>query len=231
MKKRDLTGQQFGRLTVLEDSGKRQGGRVVWNCLCECGTRHSVSAGSLINGVTRSCGCLGRGPAAAKRLADKKFVRPNRVTTNEKLGPRRVSAKSLKPSYEPEDLLFQVITQACRDIVFYTHPEDQGGEEAFLHAYEWIMDDIPQDTVVDIDDDGEFIWGEITFREALEGIGVDPRNVDHIRHTIARGPGLLHKERKRLARECYAKLEGEEYEPGPWWRCVENLILNKEPAY
>jgi hypothetical protein len=205
MKKRDLTGQQFGKLTALEDSGKRQGGRVVWNCLCECGTLHPVPAGSLTNGLTRSCGCLGRGPAA-KDPTVQKYADP----------------KLLKPLCEPEDLFFWVIVQACRDIVFHQVP---GGtrtkKKDFQHAYEWIMDDLPQQ----IGDD------EYTFREALEAIGVDPRNVEHMRDAIARGPGLLSKERKALARECYSKLEGEEYEPEPWWRNISDLILNVEPGY
>lgn len=194
--KRDLTGQQFGKLTALEDSGKRQHGGVVWNCLCECGNVHQVVRGSLINGLTRSCGCLGRGPTAKESTVQ-----------------NYVDLKSLEPLCESEDIFFWVIVQACRDIVYHTD------EEAFLHAYEWIVDDMPQQ----IGDE------EYTFREALEAIGVDPMNVEHIRHTIARGPGLRHEERKRLARECYAKLEGEAYEPEPWWRCVQNLILNKEP--
>ncbi len=33
----DLTGQQFGCLTVLKDSGERKWGQKMWLCPCECG--------------------------------------------------------------------------------------------------------------------------------------------------------------------------------------------------
>ncbi len=54
---RNLIGQRFGRLLVLGDSGKRQG-CVVWTCLCTCGNFKEIRGGSMIQGRTRSCGCL-----------------------------------------------------------------------------------------------------------------------------------------------------------------------------
>jgi hypothetical protein len=55
-KRIDLAGQKFGRLTVLEDVGRRGGG-VLWKCLCECGNIVSVRSNCLRNGETQSCGC------------------------------------------------------------------------------------------------------------------------------------------------------------------------------
>jgi len=57
----DLTGQTFGRLTVLgcvprQDRPVRRA--VYWFCLCECGRKTTVQAGSLRSGNTKSCGCL-----------------------------------------------------------------------------------------------------------------------------------------------------------------------------
>jgi len=54
----DLTGQKFGRLTVLEDVGRNKHGQVLWKCLCECGNIVDVLAGSLQSVETQSCGCL-----------------------------------------------------------------------------------------------------------------------------------------------------------------------------
>ena len=58
----DLTGQQFGRLTVVkrvEDHKKPSGNVVVqWLCKCECGSEKVVSAESLRSGHTQSCGCV-----------------------------------------------------------------------------------------------------------------------------------------------------------------------------
>lgn len=54
----NLTGKKFGRLTVIEDSGKRSGGKVVWLCLCDCGNKKLVRSNNLISGNTKSCGCF-----------------------------------------------------------------------------------------------------------------------------------------------------------------------------
>ena len=56
----DLTGRIFGRLTVLEDTGERRRGNVVWLCLCECGESRRIVSASLKSGLTKSCGCLHR---------------------------------------------------------------------------------------------------------------------------------------------------------------------------
>lgn len=57
-KKLDLTGQNFGRLTVLRDSGERGNGMVIWECECECGNLTKVRSGNLQSGHIKSCGCL-----------------------------------------------------------------------------------------------------------------------------------------------------------------------------
>lgn len=59
--KLDLTGNKYGRLTVLGDVGKRTGrGRILWHCLCECGRVTFVRADHLKNGSVVSCGCLNK---------------------------------------------------------------------------------------------------------------------------------------------------------------------------
>ena len=59
--KKDLTGQVFGRLIVLEDTRERQiagnGTNVIWLCQCECGNTTKVTGGHLTSGHTTSCGC------------------------------------------------------------------------------------------------------------------------------------------------------------------------------
>jgi len=52
-----LVGRKFGRLTVVEDSGKRAVGNVIYSCICECGNTSNVRAYALKNGDTTSCGC------------------------------------------------------------------------------------------------------------------------------------------------------------------------------
>ena len=59
MTKDDLTNQKFGRLTVLGDVRERtKNGKVLWHCLCECGTVTFVRGDHLKNGKITSCGCL-----------------------------------------------------------------------------------------------------------------------------------------------------------------------------
>lgn len=59
--KKDLTGKQFGRLTVQSYSGAS-----TWECKCACGNEVRVLTYSLNAGLTRSCGCLRREVAAQK---------------------------------------------------------------------------------------------------------------------------------------------------------------------
>ena len=61
----DLTGQKFGRLTVMGFSSREEytteAGykyyRYYWNCKCECGSEIIALGPSLKNGHTKSCGC------------------------------------------------------------------------------------------------------------------------------------------------------------------------------
>lgn len=55
---KDLTGQQFGMLTVLEPTEKRtKNGSVIWACQCACGTITEQSSIRLQQGKALSCGC------------------------------------------------------------------------------------------------------------------------------------------------------------------------------
>jgi len=55
----DLTGQRFGRWTVLERA-ENKGKRTAWLCKCDCGTVKAVHATSLKNGDSTSCGCYAK---------------------------------------------------------------------------------------------------------------------------------------------------------------------------
>ena len=57
-KKIDLTGQPFGRYTVIRECG-RKNGHVAWLCRCECGVEKVVCGSSLTRrkNPTVSCGC------------------------------------------------------------------------------------------------------------------------------------------------------------------------------
>lgn len=58
---KNLTGHQFGRLTVIErGANKANNGEARWVCECKCGTKRLVHGFSLRSGHTKSCGCLQR---------------------------------------------------------------------------------------------------------------------------------------------------------------------------
>jgi hypothetical protein len=59
----DLTGQRFGRLTVVERAPnvprirKEGGGRTAWVCHCDCGRTKVILAEVLRRGDATGCGC------------------------------------------------------------------------------------------------------------------------------------------------------------------------------
>lgn len=69
----DLTGQRFGRLTVLyrtndiiSANGRK---RSNWHCMCDCGTECDVAGDCLTRGKTQSCGCLKK-----EKMFNEKFI-------------------------------------------------------------------------------------------------------------------------------------------------------------
>lgn len=71
----DLTGQKFGKLTVLE-VGERRNHFIFWKCLCECGNKKNIRGSDLKKGATRSCGCLLRrkGKVPGNKESDRKIA-------------------------------------------------------------------------------------------------------------------------------------------------------------
>ena len=65
-KKLDLTGQRFGKLTVLAPA-ENVGSRTAWLCRCDCGRESVVKTYRLRSGHTSSCGC--RSPQDNPQLA------------------------------------------------------------------------------------------------------------------------------------------------------------------
>lgn len=73
----DLTGQRFGKWTVLSEGHGRSHGQAAWRCRCECGVERLVSSASLRGGVSTSCGCA-RPPSP--RVIDLRGLRFGRLT-------------------------------------------------------------------------------------------------------------------------------------------------------
>jgi len=57
IKLKDITGQRFGRLVVIEKCSKYPSGRAKWKLLCDCGKYAFAPYNNLNSGGVTSCGC------------------------------------------------------------------------------------------------------------------------------------------------------------------------------
>lgn len=71
---KNLTGQRFGRLLVLNRNSEN---KKSWDCRCDCGNTCTVSTTSLHSGHTHSCGCL------KKEITSKRLKRYNEYEVQE----------------------------------------------------------------------------------------------------------------------------------------------------
>lgn len=119
---KDLTGQKFGRLTVVKQAETRitKSGqhKTYWLCRCDCGNEKEISANSLLNGRTQSCGCYHKEAIRKKRGKGHnqfcKELEEKRPSEYEVLGryeniDTKIEVKCLKCGYtwkvRPQDLL------------------------------------------------------------------------------------------------------------------------------
>lgn len=60
MKKKDITGQKFGKLTAIKRDSITSSARgySFWECNCACGNTITCSLRNLSSGNTKSCGCV-----------------------------------------------------------------------------------------------------------------------------------------------------------------------------
>lgn len=78
----DLTGQKFGRLTILEEVGKYKNGDRIVKCLCDCGNEVTVRLPHIKSGATVSCGCFHRETTADR---NKKYTTRTHGESNTRL--------------------------------------------------------------------------------------------------------------------------------------------------
>lgn len=57
MKRVDMTGQRYWKLTVIRLVGRNKHGQRLWECLCDCGQITVAPGSSIRYGSTKSCGC------------------------------------------------------------------------------------------------------------------------------------------------------------------------------
>ncbi len=77
----NLTGQTFGRLTVIRRGHNTLAGRPRWLCRCQCGNTVEPRAADLRSGGSKSCGCLQRDSTAiAVAVSNKRRVKHGHCT-------------------------------------------------------------------------------------------------------------------------------------------------------
>lgn len=85
---RDLKGQKFSMLTVLEldkNERKTKSRSAKWICQCDCGKIVSVFGQSLISGLQKSCGCFNRSSASKFNYVDLTGKKFGRLTVIERM--------------------------------------------------------------------------------------------------------------------------------------------------
>jgi len=58
--RKNLIGEQFGRLKVIKFSHINKRGNAIWECLCSCNNKVYLSSWHLSSENTKSCGCLSK---------------------------------------------------------------------------------------------------------------------------------------------------------------------------
>ena len=134
----DLTGQRFGRLTVIEraENYYTSGGnsKVMWQCHCDCGNDPKVSAGDLRKG-TKSCGCYSA-EIAGKRMKALRH-KTNEYDLSNEYGMGYTSASHEPFYFDKED--YDLIKDYCwnkhhSNYIFanYTFPDGKR-KKIYLH--------------------------------------------------------------------------------------------------
>ena len=115
MRKIDIIGQQFGRLTVLEEYRKYDENgrsRLFEICFCECGNEAHIEKSKLLGGHTQSCGCLQK--EARANLGERFKKEYGEAAFNECYAAYQKSAMKRNYSFELSKEEFKdIITQPC----------------------------------------------------------------------------------------------------------------------
>lgn len=89
---KDIAGQQFGKLTVIERDSSAYQGVATWFCHCDCGGKLSVSGASLRKGNTKSCGCL------SLEKTTKRFTKHGKAKSPEHNAWRHMRSRCYNPN-------------------------------------------------------------------------------------------------------------------------------------
>lgn len=91
---KDITGQRFGHLTALYNTGEKKSSFYVWHCVCDCGKEKDVPIGRLTSGNTTSCG-YAKLKSHPKNIAGQTFDDLTAIEPTERRDHRSVISKLL----------------------------------------------------------------------------------------------------------------------------------------
>ena len=147
---KDLTGQKFGRLTVigLKDTDTR---KTFWVCQCDCGSVKEVRSDILLSGRVKSCGCL-------KSEQDKTNLHSRNHKMADELGFKRSQTRIYR--------IWQLMRNRCEN-KHDARYDRYGGrgivvceewKNDFVNFYNWSMENgYSEDLTIDrIDNDGNY---------------------------------------------------------------------------
>lgn len=97
---KNLENQRFGRQVAKKPVGKNKYGNILWLCKCDCGNEHIVPSGKLVQGKSRSCGCL------AKEMHTSQLEKHG-ITTNGKPRTFIIWAGMKQRCYNPKSVSYK----------------------------------------------------------------------------------------------------------------------------
>ena len=131
-KARDLTGERFGRLTVIQRAEGYKNRQSTWLVRCDCGNEKIVRGDNLTCGHTISCGCLRKEKASSLARKASSLARKGRT--------QRTKRKTKKR--KPQERLYNIwvgMKQRCLNPNKHNFP-NYGGRgitvcDEWLHDY------------------------------------------------------------------------------------------------
>lgn len=132
---KNIAGQKFGKLTVLEidEQTSAEKDRVFWKCQCDCGKITSIYSSNLINGITKSCGCIrsSYGEEQIEKILIKNNINYCKEYTFSDLHTNNVPLRFDFAIFNKQHQLIQLIEYDGKQ--HYIPVEKFGGEKAFNH--------------------------------------------------------------------------------------------------
>ena len=112
---KDISGNRYGRLVILNFSHFERSLKKVrqyWNCRCDCGNEKILCSNSILNGDTKSCGCLLKETFEyfkSKECIKKRSLPENEAVINELYSRYQISAKKRNKTFEISKEEFSVL--------------------------------------------------------------------------------------------------------------------------